>query len=88
MPTCPFCGAAESDRITVEGRRFLVFACMFTPEVDPKLGEAELESYLQRSFTREGANAYFRGMCDRMHFFLTKGEGAPAPGPTPPEDAA
>jgi hypothetical protein len=81
MQACPFCGGTETDRFTIEGRSFLVFACMFTPEYDPRVSEAALAEYLRTSFTREGARAYFQGMCDRAHLFVTKGEGARALGP-------
>jgi hypothetical protein len=72
---CPFCGAAESDRIDLDGDRFLVFECMFTPQVDPSLPDDRLEEHLRRTY--EGSSAqYFRSMCDRMHLFVTKGAGA------------
>lgn len=75
---CPFCGAAETDRFTLEGRRFLVFACMFTPEVPTGIPEAEVAGYVRANFPASGARGYFRGMCDRMHLFVTQGEGARA----------
>lgn len=75
MATCPFCGAAEAERFTLEGRRFLVFPCQFTAEVDPAIGEAELAEHLVTTYGRAGP-AFFRGTCDRLHLYVTKGEGA------------
>ena len=77
MLSCPFCGAAETDRIDLEGKRFLVFACQFTPEVDPTWDDARVATELPAQFGRSGT-AYFRGMCDRLHLYVTKGEGARA----------
>lgn len=75
MLHCPFCGAAESDRIDLDGDRFLVFECMFTPQVDPSLPDDRLEEHLRTTY--EGSSAqYFRSMCDRMHLFVTQGAGA------------
>jgi hypothetical protein len=76
MIACPFCGSPETDRIDLEGKRFLVFACMFTPEVDPALPDSEVPRFLAERFTREGSGSYFRAQCDRMHLFVAKGEGA------------
>jgi hypothetical protein len=72
---CPFCGAPETERLDLEGRRFLVFRCMFTPEVDPSLSDAEIADRLATGFGADG-RAYFRGTCDRLHVYVTKGEGA------------
>jgi hypothetical protein len=74
---CPFCGAPETDRINLEGDRFLVFQCMFTPQVDPTLPDDRLEDHLRRTYEGSGPE-YFRSMCDRMHLFVTQGEGASA----------
>ena len=85
---CPFCGAVESDRLDLDGRRFLVFPCLFTPEVDPAWPEDELAERLRHDFSG-GGNRYFRGMCDRLHLYVTKGAGAaqllsaPTEGPRP-----
>jgi hypothetical protein len=76
---CPFCGASETDRFVLEGRRFLVFGCMFTPEVDPALSDAEIEGRFDEQFRGKGAD-YFRATCDRLHVYVTKGEGARALG--------
>jgi hypothetical protein len=75
---CPFCGASITDRFELEGHRFLVFACMFTPEVAPEVAEADLEAHLRGRYAASGPSGYFRGMCDRLHFFVTKGAGARA----------
>jgi hypothetical protein len=75
MLSCPFCGAPETDRFELEGHRFLVFRCMFSPEVDPGLTDAEIASRLSDRFGRDG-HAYFRSTCDRLHVYVTKGEGA------------
>jgi hypothetical protein len=73
--SCPFCGAELTDRIDVDGARFLVFRCMFTPKVDPALSDAELLETLRSAHPGTG-EAYFRGMCDRLHGYVTQGEGA------------
>jgi hypothetical protein len=62
--TCPFCGAPETDRFSIEGHRFFVFRCLFSPEVERL-----------RAFAAQGP-AYFRGTCDRLHVYVTKGAGA------------
>jgi hypothetical protein len=72
---CPFCGAAETDRIELEGRRFLVFRCMFTPQIDPGLSDPEIADRLASAFAPQG-RAYFRGTCDTLHVYVTKGAGA------------
>jgi hypothetical protein len=74
---CPFCGAAESDRLTIDGRRFVVFACMFTPEVDPAASDEVLAERLRTDYAGRGG-AYFRGMCDRLHLSVTTGPAAEA----------
>jgi len=76
---CPFCGGRESDRLDLEGRRFLVFPCLFTPEVDPNLTDAELAEHLRRTYADGGAK-FFQGTCDRLHLYVTKGAGARALG--------
>lgn len=75
MLSCPFCGAPETDRITLEGARFLVFGCMFTPRVDPTLSDEEIADRL-RSAASPGAAPFFRSTCDALHVYVTKGEGA------------
>ncbi|HYK93151.1 MAG TPA: hypothetical protein VEY07_03810 [Thermoplasmata archaeon] len=75
MLRCPFCGSPETDRIDLDGKRFLVFRCLFTPEVDPRWDDARLASELATSYGGSGS-AYFRGMCDRLHLYVTKGPGA------------
>lgn len=72
---CPFCGSGLTDRIDIDGKRFLVFRCMFTPEIDPTLSDPEVADRLQASHGGPG-DPYFRGMCDRLHRYVTKGEGA------------
>ena len=75
MIVCPFCGAPETDRIDLEGRRVLVFRCMFSPEVDPALSDEEVAARLGERFGHDGRR-FFRGTCDRLHVYVTKGEGA------------
>ncbi len=87
MLTCPFCGAAETDRFDLEGRRFLVFGCMFTPAVDPRLSDDELAPRLARDYGPQGAG-YFRRTCDRLHLYVTKGAGARALGAPDATDPA
>jgi len=76
--TCPFCGAAETDRFDLEGQRFLVFPCMFTPAVDPALTEEEVARHLREDYRDGSGPGYFRQMCDRLHLYVVKGEGARA----------
>jgi hypothetical protein len=83
MLLCPFCGAPETDRLTVEGRRFLVFRCMFTPEVEATLTDPEIAERLAQAFGPKGP-AYFRRTCDALHVYVTKGEGARVLAPQPP----
>ena len=78
MLVCPFCGAAETDRFDLEGRRFVVFACTFTPEVDPAHSDEELARGLEAAYRRGSADGYFRSMCDRLHLYVTKGDGGRA----------
>ena len=88
MLACPFCGAPETERIDLEGKRFLVFRCMFTPEVEPGLTDSEIDDRLRTTFGSNGRE-FFRGTCDRLHVYVTRGEGAkvlapPGTGPTRP----
>ncbi len=78
MLACPFCGAAEADRFDLEGRRFVVFACTFTPEVDPALTDDALAEHLETAYRHGPSDGYFRSMCDRLHLYVTKGDGARA----------
>jgi hypothetical protein len=73
--SCPFCGAPETERLDVEGARFLVFGCMFTPRVEPGLSDEQIEERLHAAVGAD-ANRYFRGTCDALHVYVTKGEGA------------
>ncbi len=82
MLACPFCGAEETERLDLEGRRFLVFRCMFTPEVDPAMSDAEVAAALRATFGADG-RAFFRGTCDRLHVYVTRGEGARVLDPRP-----
>jgi len=72
---CPFCGAEKTDRFELDGATFLVFRCMFTPRVDPALSDGEIAEALARAYA-DRAPSYFQGMCDRLHLYVTKGEGA------------
>jgi hypothetical protein len=74
MAQCPFCGAAETDRVSVEGLRYIVFACMFTPQVSPSIPEEQIERHLRETYGTVG-EVYFRRQCDLMHLFVTKGAG-------------
>lgn len=75
MVVCPFCGAPETDRFDLEGRRFLVFRCLFSPSVDPRLSEEALQQHLATDYGAQGA-AYFRRSCDRLHLYVTTGPAA------------
>ncbi|MGB6501820.1 MAG: hypothetical protein WBG19_10595 [Thermoplasmata archaeon] len=88
MLLCPFCGAPETDRIDIEGKRFLVFRCMFTPQVEPSLSDPEIADRMSQEFGSNGRE-FFRGTCDRLHVYVTKGEGARVlTAPTAPGSAA
>ena len=92
MLSCPFCGAPETDRFDLEGQRFLVFRCLFTPSVDPSVPDDALAAHLATAYGRPGSD-YFRKMCDRLHVYVVKGEGgrqltaAPSTSTPPPETA-
>lgn len=83
MLRCPFCGATETDRFEIEGQRFLVFGCMFTPTFDPGLSDEEIAKRLSAEYGAKGP-AYFRGMCDRLHLVVTRPE---SPHPAEPDHA-
>jgi hypothetical protein len=72
---CPFCGAPETERLDVEGQRFLIFGCMFSPRVEPDLSDEEVADRL-RAAVGTDAGRFFRGTCDALHVYVTKGEGA------------
>ncbi len=76
---CPFCGAAETERLLVEGRRVLIFSCLFSPVVDPDLPDGDIPRVLQEAYAAEG-NAYFRRQCDRLHYFMLRKMEPPTPG--------
>jgi hypothetical protein len=69
---CPFCGSEETDRLDLGGERFVVFACAFTPRVDPDLPDDRLQAELDRTYPAEQRHAYFRGVCDRLHLFVLR----------------
>ena len=75
MQSCPFCGSPETDRVDLDGRRILVFRCMFSPSIDPNLSEVQLAEHLRGTYAG-AAGPYFRGICDRLHLFVVQGEGA------------
>ncbi len=75
MLNCPFCGAPETERLDVEGSRFVIFGCMFTPQVEPGLSDEEIDDRL-RAIVGSDANRYFRSTCDTLHVYVTKGAGA------------
>lgn len=75
MLNCPFCGAPETARLDVEGARFLVFGCMFTPRVEAGLADAQVAESL-RTLASAGSGPYFRNTCDALHVYVTKGAGA------------
>jgi hypothetical protein len=86
MLHCPFCGAEETDRLDLEGKRFVVFSCMFTPQVDPTMSDEQVAAELAHAHPG-GGTPFFRGMCDRLHLYVTAGEGGrrlTTPGPAGP----
>ena len=86
MLACPFCGAPETDRFELEGRRFVVFRCLFTPGFDPASPDEEIAQRLASEYGPQGSG-YFRRSCDRLHLYVTKGPAARelgAPGPDRP----
>lgn len=79
--SCPFCGAPETERFSLEGHRFLVFRCLFSPEVEEGLTDGEIRERLA-AVAAQGPT-YFQGTCDRLHLYVTKGEGAEKLGAAP-----
>jgi len=77
---CPFCGAPETDRFVLEGRRYLVFRCQFTPEVDPGADDTTLARELAQQYAAGTGSGHFRQMCDRLHLYVTSGAGGRALG--------
>ena len=72
MLVCPFCGAPETDRFDLEGRRFLVFRCLFSPEIDPRATDEATARWLGETFREGAGDGYFRQMCDRLHLYVTR----------------
>lgn len=70
---CPFCGAVESERFVLEGRRVIVFPCEFTALTDPAWPEEDLPRHLRATYGAEGRD-YFRRQCDRLHYFVVSAE--------------
>ena len=48
---------------------------MFSPSVDPTLSDDELNRHLKDVYATAG-DQYFRGVCDVVHLYVAKGEGA------------
>ena len=83
MLACPFCGAPETERLEIEGTRYVIFRCQFTPRVEAGLTDPEIAERLGQMVGPD-RTAYFRGTCDALHVYVTKGEGArwlQSPGP-------
>jgi hypothetical protein len=72
---CPFCGAAETERLEIDGSRYVIFPCMFTPRVEAGLTDPEIAERLARLVGAD-RSSYFRKTCDVLHVYVTKGEGA------------
>ena len=75
MLHCPFCSAPETDRLELEGQRIVIFQCLFSPAVDATLTDEEIARHLEAVYADQG-DAYFRGVCNALHVYVTKGEGA------------
>ncbi len=71
---CPFCGAAETERLEVEEKLVVIFPCMFSPLLDPSVPEEGRQAALAE-YAKEGTG-YFQKQCDRLHYFVTKGAGS------------
>lgn len=71
---CPFCGAAEAERLEVEEKLVVIFPCMFSPLLDLSVPEEGRQAALA-DYAKEGSG-YFQKQCDRLHYFVTKGAGA------------
>jgi hypothetical protein len=76
---CPFCGAAEQERLPIEDKLVVIFPCMFSPVLAAGLSEEQLKAAVA-AFSTEGTG-YFQKQCDRLHYFVTKGAGAVLPDP-------
>lgn len=75
MLSCPFCGVPETERLEIDGARYVLFPCMFTPRVEEGLTDDEIAERLAR-LVGPDRSAYFRRTCDALHVYVTKGEGA------------
>ncbi len=65
---CPFCGQPETERVDVEGKRMIVFPCMFSPLIERGVPEGALQEHLDREYGQQ--EGYFRRQCDRLHTSL------------------
>ncbi len=77
MLRCPFCAAPETDRLDLDGQRILIFQCLFSPAIDPALSDEQIAQHLTAVYGGQG-DAYFRGVCDALHVYVTRGPGARA----------
>ena len=62
---CPFCGQEESERCVIDGRKMIIFPCMFSPAVDGVVPEEGLQAYLQERYGKDGR--YLRRQCQALH---------------------
>lgn len=62
---CPFCGQGETEQCIIEGRRLIVFPCMFSPTVDVNVPEDRLQEYLDQKY--RGKETYLRKQCVGLH---------------------
>ncbi|MCL4324040.1 MAG: hypothetical protein M1144_01030 [Candidatus Thermoplasmatota archaeon] len=67
---CPFCGREEAEREMIEGKRLIVFPCMFSPLVELSVPEDALQEHLNSTYGKDPA--YFRRQCDRLHLAVVK----------------
>lgn len=71
MLTCPFCGRPEAERLVMEDRMAILFPCMFTPTVDPKLSDPEIEQLLREKYGAQGGE-WFEHKCEELHLWVMK----------------
>jgi sarcosine oxidase delta subunit len=71
---CPFCGQRETERCVIEGRRLIVFPCMFSPLVDVNIPEESLQEYLDQRYRDK--ETFLRKQCAGLHMTMVVRENA------------
>ena len=78
---CPFCGAAEQERLPIEDKLVVIFPCMFSPVLEPQLSEEELRAALPESDSRIRIDRFVHSLSlDPVYFessFVLVPDGTP-----------